>query len=190
MMWQYWLGKIKPKWAFRSFLGAFKKLLWNFKKLFNGIFYWLANCLTDWLMLSDKTISRDTGLIFSLFNVASAQKMPFGAPLFIQCILQGLPVPFFVSHSSLLTAKCWFCGRHVMVSISNGNCLCTFHSGYFDCRSSFKQFLIHTAVLIEHSRQRSIFFSDDNWCHCFDAVYVGSLVIKLCCIIITVSKKS
>jgi len=38
---QYWLGKTKPKQAFRSTRNAFKKLLRNFKKiiLFNRIFY-------------------------------------------------------------------------------------------------------------------------------------------------------
>jgi len=41
---QYWLGKTKPKQAFRSTQNAFKKLPRNFKKiLFNGIFYWLTN---------------------------------------------------------------------------------------------------------------------------------------------------
>ena len=33
MMWQYWLGKTKPKQAFRLTQNACKKLLWNFKKL-------------------------------------------------------------------------------------------------------------------------------------------------------------
>ena len=47
-----------------------------------------------------------TGLMFSLFDVASSRKVPFGIP---QCIYNGffmdLPVPSFLSHSSLLTAK-------------------------------------------------------------------------------------
>jgi len=39
-MGQYWLGKSKPKQAFRLTRKAFKKLPWNFKIfLFNGIFY-------------------------------------------------------------------------------------------------------------------------------------------------------
>jgi len=43
---QYWSGKTKPKKAFRSTQNAFKKLPRNFKNLlFNRIFYWL----TDWL---------------------------------------------------------------------------------------------------------------------------------------------
>jgi len=42
-MWQYWLGKTKPKKVFRSTQNAFNKLLKNFKNfLFNGIFYWLT----------------------------------------------------------------------------------------------------------------------------------------------------
>jgi len=39
-MGQYWLGKIKPKQAFRSTRNAPKKLPRNFKNyLFNGIFF-------------------------------------------------------------------------------------------------------------------------------------------------------
>ena len=39
MMRQYWLGKTKPKQAFRSTRNAFNKLLRNFKNnLFNRIF--------------------------------------------------------------------------------------------------------------------------------------------------------
>ena len=38
MMRQYWLGKTKPKQAFRLTQNAFNKLLWNLKKkLFNRI---------------------------------------------------------------------------------------------------------------------------------------------------------
>ena len=33
MMRQYWLGKTKPKQAFRSTRNAFNKLLWNLKKI-------------------------------------------------------------------------------------------------------------------------------------------------------------
>jgi len=40
IMEQYWLGKTKPKQAFKLKQNAFKELL-----IFNGIFYWL----TDWL---------------------------------------------------------------------------------------------------------------------------------------------
>jgi len=39
-MWQYWLGKTKPKKVFRWTRNTFNKLLQNFKNfLFNGIFY-------------------------------------------------------------------------------------------------------------------------------------------------------
>ena len=46
--------------------------------------------------------AKATGLIFSLFNIASAQEVPFGIPQYIQCILHGLTS---VLHSSFLTAK-------------------------------------------------------------------------------------
>ena len=44
-------------------------------------------------MPSDKRNSvtaKATGLIFSLFDVASAREVRFGIPLYMQCILQGL----------------------------------------------------------------------------------------------------
>jgi len=57
--------------------------------------YWL----TDWLAnyLRNFTMAKATGLIFSLFNVASAWEVP--------CISHGLTVPYFVSNSSLLSTK-------------------------------------------------------------------------------------
>jgi len=44
-------------------------------------------------MPSDKRnsiMAEATDLIFSLFDVASAQEVPFGALQYVQCILQGL----------------------------------------------------------------------------------------------------
>ena len=50
-------------------------------------------------------MAKATGLIFSLFDIASAQEVPFGIPQYVQCILHGLTSFLLVSHSSLLTAK-------------------------------------------------------------------------------------
>jgi len=49
-------------------------------------------------------MAKATGLIFSLFDVASAQQVPFGIPQYLQCILQGLTsvlvcVPFIFADS-------------------------------------------------------------------------------------------
>ena len=58
-------------------------------------------------MLSDKhnlIAAKATGLIFSLFDIASAREVPFGIPQYVQCFMD-LPVSSFVSYSSLLTAK-------------------------------------------------------------------------------------
>jgi len=49
------------------------------------------------------TMVKAAGLIFSLFNVASAQEAPFAIPLYMQCILHGLTtaflcVPFIFVH--------------------------------------------------------------------------------------------
>ena len=48
--------------------------------------------------------AKATGLIFSLFDVASAREVPFGIPLYVQRILQGLTsvllcVPFIFADS-------------------------------------------------------------------------------------------
>ena len=58
-------------------------------------------------MPSDKHKSitaKPTGLIFSLFDVASAQQVPFDIPQYIQCIIHGLTsvllcVPFIFADS-------------------------------------------------------------------------------------------
>jgi len=45
------------------------------------------------MMLSDShssTMAKATGLIFSLFGIASAQEVPFAILLYMQCILRGL----------------------------------------------------------------------------------------------------
>ena len=49
--------------------------------------------------------AKAMGLIFSLFDIASAREVPFGIPQYIQCILHGLTSVLLVSHSSLLIAK-------------------------------------------------------------------------------------
>jgi len=94
-----------------------------FKKLFNGIFYWLTNCL----MPSDKCNSitaKAMGLIFSLFDDALSLDVPFGTPqyygsMYNKYILYGLTrallcVPFIFAHHE----RCWFCGRHTMASMN------------------------------------------------------------------------
>ena len=48
--------------------------------------------------------TKAKGLIYSLFNVASAREVPFGIPQYIQSILQGLTsvllcVPFIFADS-------------------------------------------------------------------------------------------
>jgi len=49
-------------------------------------------------------MAKAMGLIFLLFDVASARKVPFGIPQYVQCILQGLTsvllcVPFIFADS-------------------------------------------------------------------------------------------
>jgi len=84
-----------------------------------------TDCLPASQILSDLhnlTMAKAMGLIFSLFDIASAQEMPFVMSLYIQCILHGLTrvilcVPFIFAYHK----KCWFCGWHEMASIRNGN---------------------------------------------------------------------
>jgi len=72
--------------------------------------------------LGNSAIAKATGLIFLLFDVVSAQEVPFAIPLYMQCILHELSmaflcVPFiFVHHEN-----CQFCGRHVMAFARYGN---------------------------------------------------------------------
>ena len=77
-------------------------------------------------MHSDKRnaiMAKATGLIVSLFDVASAREVPFGIPQYVQCILHGLTsvllcVPFIFSDSK----KCQFGGSTcMMASLQNGN---------------------------------------------------------------------
>ena len=68
-------------------------------------------------MPSDKCnliTAKVAGLIFSLFDVASAREVPFGIPQYVQCILHGLTsvllcVPFIFADSE----KCRFGGSTV-----------------------------------------------------------------------------
>ena len=65
-------------------------------------------------MPSDKhnsIMAKAMGLIFSLFDVALAQEVPFGIPQYVQCILHGLTsvllcVPLIFADSE----KCRFGG--------------------------------------------------------------------------------
>ena len=100
MMRQYWLGKTKPKQAFRSTRNAFNKLLRNLKIIYLTEFS--TDCLTEPSHKRNSIMAKATGLIFSLFDVTSARQVPFGIPQYIHSILHGLTS---VSHSPLLTAK-------------------------------------------------------------------------------------
>jgi len=68
----------------------------------------------------NSTMAKAMGLNFLLFDVASAQEVPFAIPLYIQCVLHGLSmallcVPFIFVHHE----KCQFSGKHVMASIKS-----------------------------------------------------------------------
>jgi len=85
-------------------------------------------------------MAKATGLIFLLYNVASARKVPFALPLYMQCIFHGLTmallcVPFiFVHHKK--------CRLHVIASICYGNRLVV---ATLITKVLFEQLLICTA---------------------------------------------
>ena len=130
----------------------------------------MTDCLTAWLMPSVKHNSitaMATGLIFSLFNVASAREVPFGIPLYVQCILQGLTsvllyVPFIFADSE----KRWFGGCTWWLPLRNEKSSAFFIGATFNTEVLFKHFLIRIAVWqVEHSWQRRAMdtsISDDN----------------------------
>jgi len=79
-------------------------------------------------------------------------------------LFMDLPGHSFDSHSSLLTMK----SAHFVAGMGwlqfLMEIICNFNSGYFDCRSSFKQLLIHIAVQwVEHNWQQNVFFSDNKY---------------------------
>ena len=84
-------------------------------------------------------MAKATNLIFSLFNVATAQEVPFGITQYVQCILQGLTS---VLHSSLLTVK----SVNLVVARDHGflcitKIVCIFHGGCLDYRGAFQTVL-------------------------------------------------
>ena len=85
--------------------------------------------------------AKATGLIYSLFDVALARKVPFGILQYVECILHGLTsvllcVPFIFADSE----KCQF-GDNTrwLPFITEIVCIC--HSGYFDSRGTFQTVL-------------------------------------------------
>ena len=95
-------------------------------------------------MPSDKRnliMAKATGLIFSLFDVASAREVLFGIPHYVQCILHGLTsvllcVPFIFADSKKYRfgdSTLWLFFIMEIVRIC--------HSGYIDSRSAFQTVL-------------------------------------------------
>jgi len=90
MMGQYWLAKTKLKLWPKYFQKVVMEFLKNHLTEFSTD--WLTK-LTHCLMPSDShnsTMAKAMGLTFLLFNITSAQEVPFAIPLYIQCILHGL----------------------------------------------------------------------------------------------------
>jgi len=88
--------------------------------------------------------AKATGLIFSLFEIASAREVPFGIPQYVQCILQGLTI---VLHSSSLTVK----SVNLVVGCDGFLCVTRKHLVFFIVATFitevlFEHFLIHTAA--------------------------------------------
>ena len=129
MMVQYWLGKTKPKQAFRSTQKCFQKLAMEFK-IQNFL---LTNCLPDAFGYRNSTMAKGTDLICSLFDITSARGLPFGIPQYIRFILHELTgvllcVPFIIADCK----KCRFDGiarDDPLLCVTE--IVCIFHIGYF-----------------------------------------------------------
>jgi len=85
----------------------------------------------------NSTMAKTTGLIFLLFDVASAREVPFAIPLYIQCVLHGLSmallcVPFIFVHHKVSIH--WYArdGFHIVATLI--------------ATILFKQLLIRTAA--------------------------------------------
>jgi len=92
----------------------------------------------------NSTMAKATGLIFLLFDVASAREVLFAILLYVQCILHGdtmdlLCEPFIFVHHE----KCRFSGGHVMATIKSS---VIFIVATLITKVLFKQLLIRTAA--------------------------------------------
>ena len=92
-------------------------------------------------MPSDKHNSitgKATGLIFSLFDVASVWEVPLGIPQYVNAFFMDLPMSSFVFHSFLLTVKGVNLVVHVTVFLVQWILSVIFIvATYFDYRGAF-----------------------------------------------------
>ena len=136
---------------------------------------YLMEFSTDWvskLMPSDKRNSitaKATGLIFSLFDVASARQVPFGIPQYIQCILHGLnSVPLCIPFIFADSEKCRFGDSTWWLPfVTEIVHIC--HSGYFDIRGAFQTVLDSSVAPIIGSVIRKTIYR-----LCFSYIGIGS----------------
>jgi len=107
-------------------------------------------------------MAKTTGLIFSLFDIASAQEVPFSIPQYVQCIPQGLTsvllcVPFiFASIKKRQFGGCtwWLLLLTQIINI--------FHYGYLDYKGTFQTVLdLYCCATSLRAMDTSV--SDDNW---------------------------
>jgi len=154
-MGQYWLSKTKPKMLSKSCYRILKKIIeWNF----------LLTCLMP-PESCNLTMAKATGYFFTVGTLFQPKR----CLLTYRCTCNGsfmeLPVPSFVSHSSLFTMKSvnfvvgmWW---HPFIAEIVHN----FHRG--------QKFFLNSCLLF---RQKYII---GVWCHCFGVVCVGLLVKPL-----------
>ena len=125
-----WLGKTKPKQAYRLTQNAFKQLLCNFKMFYLIVTDWLSNWLADAFRQEYLDNGKSNGLDFFTAWHHSNPRGAFDIPQYVQCILLCVP-------SSLLTMKT----VDLVVACDGFLCIteivCT---GYFNYRGAFKQF--------------------------------------------------
>jgi len=121
-------------------------------------------------------MAKDMDSFFSLFDVASAQEVPFGISQYIQYYIFFVDssVSSFVFHSALLTMKSvdFVVEQDGFLCKTESLIVCIFHRDYFDNRGAFKKFVICTAV---YNRSN---LADNNGCFIFQTIIDGYSTIN------------
>ena len=90
--------------------------------------------------------AKATGLSFNCLMLLQPERCLLAYRSMSNAFFRDLPVSSFEFHSSFLAVK----SINLVVACDGFFCvteiICIFHSGYFNCRVLFKQFLIRTAV--------------------------------------------
>jgi len=98
----------------------------------------------------NSTMAKATGLIFSLFNAASAREIPFAILLYMQCILHGLTTALLCVPYMFVSMYVWM---HAHMHVCRYICMdaCTY-VGINPC-TGFCIYIVYTVVIWLYSDQ-------------------------------------